>query len=71
MAATDATDDLSQKFKGFFFGGEIGEGEAGVGLDDADRGEEREVEATGDGLSSDDNVEVAVFNFGKFFVQGF
>ena len=43
VAATDATDDLSEQLKGAFFGGEIGEGEAGVSLDDADGGKFREV----------------------------
>lgn len=38
MATTDPTDNLGEQLKGALFGGEIGEGEAGVSLDDADGG---------------------------------
>ena len=71
MSASDASDDLGQEFEGFFFSGEVGKRETGVGLDDADRGEQGEVEPARDGLSTDKNVEGTGFNFGKFFVQGF
>ncbi len=40
VTAADATDDLGEELERALFGGEIGEGEAGVGLDDADGGEE-------------------------------
>lgn len=36
MPPTDAADDLGEKLKSPLFGGEIGEGKASVGLDDAD-----------------------------------
>lgn len=41
VAAADATDDLSEELERALFGGEIGEGEAGIGLNDADGGEMR------------------------------
>ena len=39
MTATNAADNLSEKVKSTLFGGEIREGEAGIGLGDADGGE--------------------------------
>ena len=39
MSATNAADDLGEEFVGFFFGGKIGKGKSGVGLNDADGGE--------------------------------
>ena len=62
MAATDATDNLGEKFEGFFFGGEIGKGESGISLDDADGSEVGKVETTGDGLGTDEDFNIAVFN---------
>lgn len=53
-----------------FFGGKIGEGKATVGLNDADGGEVGKVEAFGDGLGADDNIEVAGFNFAVEGVKG-
>ena len=70
VAAADATDDLSEEFESFFFGGEVGEGKAGVGLDDADGGEVGEVEAAGDGLGADEDLDVAVFDFVVEGVEG-
>ena len=64
VAATDAADDLGEEFEGAFFGGEIGEGEAGVGLDDADGGELREVEAAGEGLGADEDLVGTGFDVG-------
>ncbi len=61
MSAADAPDDLGEEFEGFFFGGEVGEGKTGVGLDDADGGEVGEVETAGDGLSADEDFYVAIF----------
>ena len=63
MATIGAADDLSEKLKSAFFGGEIWEGETGIGLDDAEGGEEGEIEALGDGLGADDDVDVAVLDF--------
>lgn len=59
VATTDAADDLGEKLEGALFGGEIGESEARVGLDDADGGEMGEIEAAGESLSADENVDVA------------
>ena len=70
MTATDATDDLSEEFESFFFSGEVGEGKTGVGLDDADGGEVWEVETARDGLSADEDFDVAVFNFVVESVEG-
>ncbi len=71
VATTDATDDLSEKLESFFFGREVGEGKSGVGLDDADRGEAGKVEATRNGLGADDDLDVAVFDFGIERIEGF
>lgn len=63
MAAADATDDLSEKLKSFFFSAEIRKRKTGVGLDDANGGEMRKVETARNGLGADDNFNVAVFDF--------
>ena len=39
MTTTNTTDDLGEELEGFFFGGEIGKVESGIGLDNANRGE--------------------------------
>ena len=62
VTAANATDDLGKEGEGFFFGGEVGEGEASVGLDDADRGEVGKVKAARDGLSADEDLDVAGFD---------
>ncbi len=59
VATTDAADDLGEKLEGALFGGEIGESEARVGLDDADGGEMGEIETAGESLSADENVDIA------------
>lgn len=71
MTAADATDDLGEEVEGALFGGEVGEGEAGVGLDDADSGEFGEVETFGDGLGADENVDFAEFEGVKAGGDGF
>ena len=62
VAAADTADDLGEEFEGFFFGGEVGEREAGVGLDDGDGGEVGKVEAAGNGLGADEDLDVAGFD---------
>lgn len=57
--------------KSFFFGRKIGQRKTGVGLDDADSGEEGKIEAFGDGLSADDDVIIAVFYLFEFRIQSF
>ena len=47
----------------FFFGGVIREREAGIGLDDANRGEKGKIEAASDGLGADNDVDFASFYF--------
>ncbi len=54
VAAPDAADDLGEEFEGAFFGREVGQGQPGVGLDDANGGEVREVKAARKGLSADE-----------------
>lgn len=68
VATTDAANNLSKKMKGALLGGIIREGKAGISLDDADGGEFWQVETLGDGLSTDDDVDVAGFNFVIFGV---
>ena len=70
VAAISATYDLGEELEGAFFRGEVGEGEAGVGLDDTEGGELRKVEAFGDHLSADNDVEMAVFDFIVDEVEG-
>lgn len=62
VAAADATDDLSEELERALFGGEIGEGEAGIGLNDADGGEMRQIEPASKGLGADEDVNIADFN---------
>lgn len=71
VTAVGAADDLGEELESAFFGGEIWEGKAGVGLDDAKGGEPRKVEAFGDHLSADNDVEVAVFDFVVGEVESF
>ncbi len=71
MAAADATDNLSEKLESFFFSGEIGEGEAGVGLDDTDRGETGKIETARDGLSADDELDFSRFDIIIERIEGF
>lgn len=59
MPTANPTDNLSEKFESFFFGREVWEREASVSLDDADGGEMREVESAGDGLSANQDVDLA------------
>ena len=47
----------------FFLGGVIRERKAGIGLDDANRGEKGEIEAASDGLGADNDVDFAGFYF--------
>ena len=69
VAAADAADDLGEEVEGFFLGGEIWEAEAGIGLDDADRGEVREIQSASDGLGADDDVYGAGADFGEAGIQ--
>ena len=61
VATANATDDLGEKVKSFFFGREVGEGKAGIGLDDADGGEMGEIEAFSNGLCTDNNIDFSGF----------
>ncbi len=74
MSTANAADDLGKKFEGAFLGGEIGERKSGVGLDDADGSKQGKIEAAGESLSTNKDVDFAGFNviieFGEagFFV---
>ena len=70
MAATDTTDDLSKELEGFFFGGEIGKRESGVGLDNGNRGKKRKVETFGEGLGADKELDFAGLDFGIEGIEG-
>ena len=63
MATTDATDDLGEEFKSALFGRIIGEGKTSIGLDDADGSEMGKIEAFGDGLGANNNIDIARFDF--------
>ena len=71
MAAPDAPDDLGKELKSMFFGGEIRERKAGIGLDDANRGEKGEIETASDSLGADNDVDFASFYFVIERVKGF
>lgn len=62
MAATNAPGDLVEELKSAFFGGKVGEREATVGLDDADGGEQGEIESASEGLGADEYINVAGFD---------
>lgn len=62
VAATNTAEDLSEEVEGALFGGIVGEGKSSIGLDDADGGKVGEIEAAGESLSADEDVDVAVFD---------
>ncbi len=62
VAAPDAADDLGEKLEAAFFGREIGQGQPGVGLDDADGGEVGKIKPAREGLGADEEVDVAGFD---------
>lgn len=62
MPATDATDDLGEELEGAFGSGKIRERKPGVSLNNADRGEVGEIEATSESLGANQNVDFAVFD---------
>lgn len=62
VTAADTTDDLSEELESALLGGKIWEGESGVGLDDADGGEARKIEATSEGLGTDEDVDGTGFH---------
>ena len=53
MPTANTADDLGEKLKSPLFGGEIGEGKASVGLDDADGSKEGEIKSASEGLGAD------------------
>ncbi len=71
MATTNTTEDLGDEVIRAFFGRKIREGKPGVGLDDANGGELREVEAFGDGLGADDDIDFARFDVGIERIKSF
>ena len=62
VTAVGATDDLGEELEGAFFATEVGEGEAGIGLDDTEGSEFGQVEAFGNHLGADDDVDMAGFD---------
>lgn len=62
MPTANTADDLGEKLKSPLFGGEIGEGKASVGLDDADGSKERQIKPAGESLSTNKDVDFAGFN---------
>ena len=59
MTAADAADNLSKELISSFFGGIIRERKPSVGLNDANSGEIFEVEAFGEGLGADQDINFA------------
>ena len=62
VAATNTTNDLIDEIKSAFFGSEIRETEAGIGLNDANGCEFRQIEALGDSLGANNDVDFAGFD---------
>ncbi len=62
VTATDTTDDLSKELESALLRGEIWQGETGIGLDDTDGGEVREIEPAGESLGADEDVDIAGFD---------
>lgn len=62
VTAADATDDLGEELESTLFGGKIGQGEASIGLDDANGGKMGEIEAAGEGLGADEDVNGTGFD---------
>ena len=60
LAPSGPAGRLAQELEGALGGARIGVGEADVGVDHADEGEQREVVALGDELRADDKVEFAL-----------
>ncbi len=65
IAAAGAASDLGEELKGAFAGAEVGEVQAEVGMDDADEGDVGEVEAFGDHLGADEDVDAAEAEVGE------
>ena len=61
---------LAQELEGALGGARIGVGEADVGVDHADEGEQREIVALGDELGADDEVELALRRRVELAAQG-
>lgn len=70
VTTTNSTDNLIKQFKSAFFGGKIGQSEPRIGLDDADGGEQRKIEAARQGLSADQDLNLAGFDRLIEFAQG-
>lgn len=59
VAAAGAAGDLSQELEGAFAGAEIGKVEAEIGVEDSDQSDIGKIEAFGDHLRPDEDVEAA------------
>lgn len=62
VSTADAANDLSKELKTAFFGGEVGQGESGIGLYDANGGKMRQVESASESLGANEDVNLARFN---------
>ena len=62
MPTSDTTDDLGEKMKGAFFGGEIGERKSGIGLYNSNGSEFWQVETFGERLCANEDIDVARFD---------
>ena len=69
MATADTADNLSEEVKSAFLGGEIGKRKTSIGLDNANSSKQGEIKAFSNGLSADDNVEIAIFDVIKLGVK--
>src|SRR6266478_4453157 len=59
FAATRPSGDLSEQLKSPLTGAEIGKMQCQVGVDDSDQGHVREMQAFGDHLRTDEDVDLA------------
>lgn len=77
VTTTNAADNLGKKLESTFFGGVVRERKAGISLNDTDSGKIWQIEAFGNGLGADNNINVAGLNLvvegveaGRFGVVG-
>ncbi len=64
VTSADAPDDLGEELERAFFGCKIGQGESGVGLNNANGGEMGQVEASSQSLGADEEINVPGFDVG-------
>jgi len=70
MTTSDTTNDLVNKLKSALLGGEIWQRKASISLNNTNGSELRQIEAFGDGLSANNDIDGAIFYFGIECIEG-